>query len=88
MREVIRYAWGSSYLGKFLVGVSQQGVIACEFDFQPSGSEIDLKERFPEANLVADQEGLADVVDKLLAGSRSQPSMPICPSTFAVCPTS
>lgn len=59
MREIIRFASGKSYLGKFQIAVSQQGVIACEFD------EADLRKRFPDADLVADQDGLAYVIEQI-----------------------
>ena len=65
MREIIRFARGSSYLGNFLVAFSQRGVVACEFGLTQNGGEDELKKRFPEADLVADQEGLTDVIKKI-----------------------
>ena len=63
MREIIRFARG--YLGNFLVAFSQRGVVACEFGLTQNGGEDELKKRFPEADLVADQEGLTDVIKKI-----------------------
>jgi len=31
MREVIRFAWGISSLGDFMVAVSERGIVALEF---------------------------------------------------------
>jgi AraC family transcriptional regulator of adaptative response/methylated-DNA-[protein]-cysteine methyltransferase len=65
MREVIRYAWGRSFLGDFLAAVSDKGLVACEFSSNRAGMEDSLRARWPEADVVADPVNLAYVVDQL-----------------------
>ena len=61
MTEHIRYAGGKSSLGDFLAAVSDQGLVAFEFDTTPDA----LRMRFPEAVVEADPGGLSDVVEAL-----------------------
>jgi AraC family transcriptional regulator of adaptative response/methylated-DNA-[protein]-cysteine methyltransferase len=65
MREVIRFAWGRSLLGDYIVAMSEQGLVAFEFAGKRAAGEDSLRDRFPEAEIVADQEGLTEVVGKL-----------------------
>lgn len=59
MSKTIRFARGSSYLGDYLVGVSENGIIACDF------SEEAFNVRFADWELVFDQAGLTEVVEKV-----------------------
>jgi AraC family transcriptional regulator of adaptative response/methylated-DNA-[protein]-cysteine methyltransferase len=65
MREVIRYAWDISALGEVMVAMSDKGIVALEFTAQHSAVEDALRVRFPEADVLADQEGLTDVLEKV-----------------------
>jgi len=65
MREVIRFAWGTSSLGDYIVALSHQGPVAFEFAGQRAAMEDALRVRFPEAEVVADPEGLSEMVGKL-----------------------
>ncbi|HKF62183.1 MAG TPA: methylated-DNA--[protein]-cysteine S-methyltransferase [Dongiaceae bacterium] len=62
MTETIRYAWGESSLGNFIVAMSQRGVVA--LDFTEPGPEFlaMLRQRFPGATLVEDPQSLAGTV--------------------------
>jgi AraC family transcriptional regulator of adaptative response/methylated-DNA-[protein]-cysteine methyltransferase len=67
MSERIRYAWGESSLGDFMVATSEEGVVAFEFA-QRSAAALDaFRARFPGAELESDESGLADLVEKLAA---------------------
>jgi len=65
MREILRYAWGTSSLGKFLVATSDKGVVAFEFGSRTAALEAALAERFPDADIVADPDALGDAIAKL-----------------------
>ncbi|CAM5774869.1 hypothetical protein LMIY3S_04738 [Labrys miyagiensis] len=65
MSDSIRYAWGSSSLGNFLVAVSDQGLVAFEFGTEWEGLLDALRERLPQAVIEPDEAGLADTVAKL-----------------------
>ena len=80
MRETIRFAWGPSSLGDFLVAMSSQGVIALEFADEREALQHALRLRFPEALVVADQEGLADVlgmVRQVIERAGHDPKIPL-----------
>jgi AraC family transcriptional regulator of adaptative response/methylated-DNA-[protein]-cysteine methyltransferase len=67
MSERIRYAWGESSLGDFMVATSEEGVVAFEFA-QGGAAALDaLRARFPGAELESDEPGLAELVEKLAA---------------------
>lgn len=65
MREIIRFAWGTSSLGDFILAMSDKGVIALEFSSHHSASEDALRARFPEADVIGRQEELTDVLAKV-----------------------
>jgi len=65
MRDTIRFAWGTSSLGDFLVAMSNQGLVALEFADERTVVEHALQFRFPESLLIADQEGLAEVLSEV-----------------------
>lgn len=54
-RERIRYAIGASALGRLLVARSERGVCA----ILPGGDAAELRSRFPDAELIGDEAGLA-----------------------------
>jgi AraC family transcriptional regulator, regulatory protein of adaptative response / methylated-DNA-[protein]-cysteine methyltransferase len=63
MREIIRFAWGISPLGDFVVAMSDKGIVALEFSSMHAAMEDALRVRFPEAELDWSQEELADVLE-------------------------
>ena len=65
MHEIIRFAWGASSLGDFIVAVSDKGIVALEFGSSRAESEDALRARFPEAEIIDDQRGLSDVLEKV-----------------------
>jgi len=67
MTETIRYAWGDSSLGNFIVAMSQRGIVA--LDFTEPGLEFlaMLRQRFPGATLVEDPQSLAETVARVSA---------------------
>jgi AraC family transcriptional regulator of adaptative response/methylated-DNA-[protein]-cysteine methyltransferase len=65
MRDIIRFAWGTSSLGDFLVARSDQGLVAVEFAGRRAALEDALRLRFPDAELVADQDGLSEILDQI-----------------------
>jgi len=80
MRETIRFAWGTSSLGDFMVAMSGRGLVALEFGANRSATEDALRTRFPEADVDASQEGLVDVVDKVtraIEEPRFDPAIPL-----------
>jgi AraC family transcriptional regulator of adaptative response/methylated-DNA-[protein]-cysteine methyltransferase len=64
MREILRYAWGTSSLGKFLVATSDKGVVAFGFGSLTTAGTV-LAERFSDADIVADPDALSGIVSKL-----------------------
>jgi AraC family transcriptional regulator of adaptative response/methylated-DNA-[protein]-cysteine methyltransferase len=65
MREVIRFAWGNSFLGDFMVAMSGKGLVALEFSTNHSGVEDALRLRFPEAEIIGSEQELTDVLEKV-----------------------
>lgn len=64
MYEVIRFAWGESTLGDFIVAMSDKGLVAMEFSSNRIASEEALHARFPAAEIVDGQPELADILGK------------------------
>jgi AraC family transcriptional regulator, regulatory protein of adaptative response / methylated-DNA-[protein]-cysteine methyltransferase len=62
MSNRVRYAWGRSTLGDFIVAISDGILVA--FEFPPSSSDaIDvLRQRFPDALVEEDSAGLAPTI--------------------------
>jgi AraC family transcriptional regulator, regulatory protein of adaptative response / methylated-DNA-[protein]-cysteine methyltransferase len=65
MREIIRFAWGISSLGNFIVAMSDKGLVALEFSSNRSATEDALSVRFAEADVIDSQQGLTDVLEKV-----------------------
>ena len=65
MQEIIRFAWGSSSLGDFVVAMSDKGIVALEFSATHTTMEEALRIRFPNAQLQLSQDELADVTEIL-----------------------
>jgi AraC family transcriptional regulator of adaptative response/methylated-DNA-[protein]-cysteine methyltransferase len=65
MREIIRFAWGSSSLGDFMVAMSGKGLVALEFSSNRSAAEDALRVRFAEADIIDSEQELTDVVEKV-----------------------
>lgn len=65
MRETIRFAWGISSLGDFVVAMSGKGIVALEFGSMRTAMEDALRSRFPEAALEHSQEELASVMETM-----------------------
>jgi AraC family transcriptional regulator of adaptative response/methylated-DNA-[protein]-cysteine methyltransferase len=63
MKEVIRYAWGTSSLGDFMAASSVRGLVALEFAGRDRSVPSALKSRF-DAELLEDSAGLKEVVDE------------------------
>lgn len=82
MSERIRYAWGESSLGDFMVATSEEGVVAFEFA-QGGAAALDaLRARFPGAELESDEPGLAELVEKLAAAIERPDLDPCIPLDF------
>jgi AraC family transcriptional regulator, regulatory protein of adaptative response / methylated-DNA-[protein]-cysteine methyltransferase len=65
MREIIRFAWGISSLGDFMVAMSDNGLVALEFGSQHSAMEDALRARFPKADVIDSQQELSDVLERV-----------------------
>lgn len=65
MTERIRYAWGHSSLGDFVVAASDVGLVAFEFASQGHEAVDALRAHFPDTMIEQDETGLADTVAKL-----------------------
>lgn len=64
MKETIRYARGTSSLGKFLAASSDCGLVALEFVKREGPLTATLTSVFPEAQLVEDPTSLKETVAK------------------------
>ncbi|MGO4175750.1 methylated-DNA--[protein]-cysteine S-methyltransferase [Bosea sp. TAF32] len=73
MREIIRFAWGNGSLGDFILALSDKGIVALEFAASRSQMEDVLRDRFPDVDLQADQDVLADAIETV-AGIISDPA--------------
>lgn len=62
MREIVRFAWGISFLGDFIVALSDKGIVALEFGSAREEMEDALRTRLAEADLHRSQDELAEVV--------------------------
>jgi AraC family transcriptional regulator, regulatory protein of adaptative response / methylated-DNA-[protein]-cysteine methyltransferase len=63
MGEIVRFAWGTSSLGDFMVAMSERGLVALEFNSRRAPTEETLRVRFPAADVVDSQADLANVVE-------------------------
>lgn len=63
MREIIRFAWGISSLGDFVVAMSDKGIVALEFSSLRGAMEDALRIRFPDADIERRQEELAGIIE-------------------------
>jgi AraC family transcriptional regulator of adaptative response/methylated-DNA-[protein]-cysteine methyltransferase len=67
MREIIRFAWGISSIGDFVVAMSDRGVVTLEFSSIHAAMEDTLRLRFPDADVERGDEDLAEVVKTVAA---------------------
>jgi AraC family transcriptional regulator of adaptative response/methylated-DNA-[protein]-cysteine methyltransferase len=63
MREIIRFARGTSSLGDFMVGMSDKGIVALEFSSDRAAMEAALGARFSKADVIESRE--ADVLARI-----------------------
>jgi AraC family transcriptional regulator, regulatory protein of adaptative response / methylated-DNA-[protein]-cysteine methyltransferase len=80
MREVIRFAWGNSSLGEFMVAASDKGLVALELGSSRGSAEEALRIRFPDAQVVSGQLELVDILDKItrvIEEPRFDPELPL-----------
>ena len=47
MREIIRFAWGTSSLGDFMIAMSKKGLVALEFNLRRAATEEALAFALP-----------------------------------------
>lgn len=73
MHETIRFAWGISSLGDFLLAVSEKGIVALEFSSARMAMEDALRMRFPQAVLERSDEGIASMT-AIVAGLVDDPA--------------
>jgi AraC family transcriptional regulator, regulatory protein of adaptative response / methylated-DNA-[protein]-cysteine methyltransferase len=65
MREIVRFAWGTSFLGDFMAAMSDKGLVALELSSDHAAVENALHARFPEADVTNSQKDLGDVLEGL-----------------------
>lgn len=65
MPECIRYSWGQSTLGEFIIAASEKGIVALEFVDRREPTLEALRSRLPEAVLEQDEEGLSALMARL-----------------------
>jgi len=63
MREIIRFAWGTSSLGDFMIAMSKKGLVALEFNLRRAATEEALRVRFTEADVLDSQTDLVNIVE-------------------------
>lgn len=76
MSEQIRYAWGESSLGPFVVASSDRGLVAFEFADHPAATLAALHQRFAGTAVLEDAAGLAATVTAL-ANLIDHPGTPV-----------
>ena len=80
MSETIRFAWGDSSLGDFMIARSAHGLVACDFAGRREIVEDGLRQRFPDATSVKDELGLArdrDAVRRAIETPGFDPLLPL-----------
>jgi AraC family transcriptional regulator, regulatory protein of adaptative response / methylated-DNA-[protein]-cysteine methyltransferase len=80
MPEVIRFAWGNSSLGEFMVAMSDKGLVALELGSRRDSAEEALRIRLPGAEVVSRQLELIDILDKItrvMEEPRFDPELPL-----------
>ena len=80
MAEIIRFAWGISSLGDFLVAVSDKGLLALAFSSERSKVEAALRHRFQGADVIDGQDELSGVVENVASAiedPRFDPGVPL-----------
>jgi AraC family transcriptional regulator of adaptative response/methylated-DNA-[protein]-cysteine methyltransferase len=65
MHEPIRFAWGTSSLGDFIVATSEKGLVALEFAVHRAEMEEALRVRFPEADVVDGHSELTELLEQV-----------------------
>ena len=65
MKARIRYAWGRSPHGQFLVAMAGRDLVAFEFPERRDIAVAALRQRFPGKTLEEDASGLASMVAEL-----------------------
>jgi AraC family transcriptional regulator of adaptative response/methylated-DNA-[protein]-cysteine methyltransferase len=65
MCDFIRFAWGISSLGDFMVAMSDKGLVALEFGSNRPAMEEALRVRFQEVDVTDSQQELSDVLVKV-----------------------
>lgn len=63
---VIHFAIGESWLGSILVAVSAKGICAILLGDDPSALARDIQDRFPQAQLIGDDAGFAQLVAQVV----------------------
>lgn len=66
-RENLRFGYGDAALGTIVVAASAQGVVALFIGEDRARLLRDLKDAFPDADLVSDQAGLTQTIAKAVA---------------------
>jgi AraC family transcriptional regulator of adaptative response/methylated-DNA-[protein]-cysteine methyltransferase len=64
--EVIRFATGACWLGTILVAATEKGLCAILLGDDPDALVADLRERFPEARLIAGDAAFAPLMSKVI----------------------
>jgi len=65
MGEIIRFAWGISSLGDFMVAAYDKGLVALEFSSDHFKIEEALRARFQEADVIDGQDRLSGLVENV-----------------------
>jgi AraC family transcriptional regulator of adaptative response/methylated-DNA-[protein]-cysteine methyltransferase len=65
MPEIIRFAWGTSSLGDFIIATSEKGLVALQFAVHRAESEEALRLRFPDADVVDGQSELTELLEQV-----------------------
>jgi AraC family transcriptional regulator of adaptative response/methylated-DNA-[protein]-cysteine methyltransferase len=65
MPEVIRFSWGTSLLGDFMIAMSDCGLVALEMSSHHTSTEQKLFARFCEADIIQSPGGLRGVVERV-----------------------
>jgi AraC family transcriptional regulator, regulatory protein of adaptative response / methylated-DNA-[protein]-cysteine methyltransferase len=79
MREIIRFAWGNSSLGDFMVAMSGNGLVALEFSSNRSAAEDALRARFPEADVIDGGQELTAILEKVQRAIEAPGFDPVIP---------
>lgn len=65
MDNIIRFAWGTSALGDYMLATSSNGIVALDFGSNRATKEQALRVRFPECEIINGQDEMSGLLEQV-----------------------